>query len=68
MANTAQSMTTQTTSMTIGTTTRQLSQRALATRSLTAADRLSGDARREALTAHFQSFGQSQARTCSGPR
>ncbi|WP_157623364.1 hypothetical protein [Terrabacter sp. Root85] len=43
---------------------RQPSQRALATRSLTAALRLTGDDRREALRAHFDEFVPPRRATC----
>jgi len=43
---------------------RQPSQRALATRSLSAADRLTGAARREALRKHFETFVPSMNRSC----
>jgi hypothetical protein len=47
---------------------RQPSQRALATRSLTTANRLTGEARREALREHFERFVPSMNRSCPARR
>jgi hypothetical protein len=47
---------------------RQPSQRALATRSLSAALRLTGEARREALREHFERFVPSMNRSCPSHR
>lgn len=61
MASTTQSMTVNIEGM----ARRQPSQRALATRSLAAANRLTGDARRDAIREHFERFVSSPKRPCS---
>lgn len=66
MTGITESMTARTEGM-VGSTApavRQPSKRALATRSFTAASRLAGEARREALREHFELFVPSMNRSC----
>lgn len=58
----------QTMSMTAQTESMVMRQRALATRSLTAANRLSGPAQIEAMQEHFERFVPSVNRSCPARR